>query len=89
MYEGDGPRKRRLNPYKVLCLVIYGNYEFITWNGIDKVELRLGPLARLIQIQNYRLKDYLYWLQDFGYIEDLKYDYGKAWFRVIVPERWR
>ena len=82
-------RRHRLNPFKLLCLVLYGDYDFVSWAAEGQVELRNGPMARLMRVPNSRLKEYLEWLSHWNYIESLETDeYGVSRFQVNVPARW-
>lgn len=78
--------KHRLNPFKVLCLLLYGTYDFVSWNGLE-AEIQVGPFARHIRVKNDRFKEYLQWLETYGYVLDLKLGYGVARLRVLPPER--
>jgi len=83
-------RKHRLNPFKVLCVLLYGECSFVTWTELGIVEVRNGPFARLLRVPNYRLKEYLEWLAHWSYITELDTDtYGISTFRISIPENLR
>lgn len=81
----EGPTQRRLTPFKVLVFILYGQFESVQWVSPQVVKLSLGPLARTLGLKNYRLRDYLKWLADHAYIENLELSYGKAVCRVALP----
>ena len=49
------------------------------------MELRNGPMARFVRVPNSRLREYLQWLEDWNYIEELDFSYGKSTFKVVPP----
>lgn len=81
-----GPRHRRLNPFKLLCVILFAETDFITWNS-RAVSVRLGPLSRITGYPNYRTREYLLWLEFNQYISDLELKYGSATFTVNLPQR--
>lgn len=81
----EGKTQRKLIPFKVLVNILYGESEHIKWVAPTSVELRLGPLARRLGIPNYRLRDYLRWLHECGFISNLDLQYGKASLNVHIP----
>lgn len=81
----EGPRQRRLTPFKLLTFILYGDFEFIHWSSTEIVTVQIGPMARLLGIPNYRIRDYLRWLAEFGYLENLELSYGKAISRIARP----
>lgn len=86
--ERSKTRKHRLNPFKVLCLLLYGEFDFMTYqDGATHVEV--GPFARHIRVKNDRFKEYLQWLETYGYITDLELGYGVAQFRISPPKHLR
>jgi len=81
-------RKHRLNPSKVMLLLLYGNYQFVhSGEEPGKVLVEIGPFARLIRVPNSRLKEYLEWLNHWSYISNLEFSYGKASFEITPPTR--
>jgi hypothetical protein len=81
----EGPRQRRLIPFKVLTVLLYGQFDCIKWTSSESVTLKLGPLSRLLGIPNYRLRDYLRWLESNFYLSDLTFTYGVANCKVAPP----
>lgn len=82
-----GPRQRKLNPYKVLCVILFADTDFITWTSEALVSVKLGPLSRSLGLPNYRVREYLIWLENNQYLENLDLSYGKADFLVRLPKR--
>ena len=81
-------RKHRLNPFKVLCLLLYGDYDFVRWTDTGHIEIDNGPFARHLRVPNHRLKEYLEWLAHWDYILELDTDnYGVSTFKVVIPEK--
>ena len=81
----EGPFQRRLKPWQILAVILYGETDYIQWTGIESVSLKLGPLARFLGIPNYRLRDYLMWLHEYGYLRTLNLSYGKAELEICTP----
>jgi hypothetical protein len=75
----------KINPYKILVLLLYGTYDFVKWD-CDLCTGRTNQLARLIRKPTHRVRDYLRWLADRGYIQDLQLDWGKFKFKQPTPK---
>lgn len=80
-----GPKQRRLTPFKVLVFILYGRFDCLEWISPTVVKISLGPFSRLLGLKNYRTRDYLVYLAESGYIENLELSYGKAVCRVALP----
>lgn len=86
---GNPPRetklpRNRLLPYRMLVMLLYGHA------GAEpaergKVRVRIGPLARALRTSNNRVKDYLSWLAERGFIESLTFTHGYAMLYVVPP----
>lgn len=87
MATNHGPRQKHLKPFKVLCVILFNETEYITWNSNKNVKVLLGPLSRSIATPNYRVREYLIWLENNYYIRDLQLNYGNAQFSVNLPSR--
>lgn len=85
MNIGSGHRK--LNPYKILCVILFAETDYITWNTPEVVTVKLGPLSRAIGIPNYHVRDHLRWLESNRFISDLVLTYGGANLRITLPVR--
>lgn len=79
---------RKLHPFKLLVLLIYGTYSNVQWRE-GSVKMKIGPMARLIGVPNSRLKEYLSDLARMGYLQDLDLGYGVATFTIRLPPRGR
>lgn len=81
----QGPIQQRLKPWQILVVLLYGEMDFIERSDVESISLRLGPLARFLCIPNYRLRDHLKWLDEYGYIRGLNMTYGKAELQLCTP----
>lgn len=81
----DGKINKKLKPYQALVLLMYGSYEWVEREGTS-YDVKLGPFARHIQVPNYRLIEYLKWLEEMGFISELEHTYGRARFVLESPE---
>ena len=80
-------KKKRLNPYKLLTILLYGDHEFIDWSQgpPEQVVILTGPMSRLLGVQPDALREYLEYLEHFGYLHGYERMRGKARFSVRVP----
>lgn len=78
--------KLRLHPYKILALLLYGDYEWVVWDG-PQATIKLGGLSRLLRIQSERLREHLSWLAERGYLASCTFDSGMASVEVRMPPR--
>lgn len=86
MSYNHGPRQRKLTPFKVLVFILYGEFDFIEWESPTLCKLSLGPLSRALGLPNYRLRDYLLYLAEYGYLQNLELSYGRAVCRITLPK---
>lgn len=77
--------KNRLQPYKLLALLLYGNYEWAVWRSPDTVEVKTGPLSRLIGVSYGKLREHIDWLVARGYLTYAATDHGKGLLVVRRP----
>jgi len=82
----EGPTQKRLTPFKILTALIYAETPSILSSDSGLLQVKIGPFSRFIGIPNYRTRDYLMWLESFGYISSLKLTYGEAQFRLSPPQ---
>lgn len=65
-------RKKRLNPSKLLILLMYGSYPYLEVNFKDdntrELILDIGSFARLMRVKKQALVEYIDWLDMMGYI---------------------
>lgn len=80
-------RRNRLNPFKVLCHLLYSDLDYLEWNGLS-CRLPTGKFARFLRVPNSRLREYLAWLEHWGYLADVDAsERGYVSLRVSVPPR--
>lgn len=65
-------RKTRLNPSKLLVLLMYGTYPYVFVethsNDSKKLTLTIGKFAKLMRVRNAHIVEYCQWLEKMGYI---------------------
>lgn len=65
-------RKKRLNPSKLLVLLLYGTYPYLDVEtlgpGSKRLTLDIGRFARLMRVKNAHIGEYLQWLEEMGYL---------------------
>lgn len=77
---------RNPNIYKILVMMMYGNYEWMRRVGKGFVELRTSPMSKFLNIKPASLRDIFRWCEQYKYINKLEIGYGYARFRVPIPE---
>jgi len=77
-------RRHKVNPLKIMCILLYGEHEFVRWEG-STTTIMNGPMARHVRVPNSRLREYLRWLEAAGYITELDMTYGSSTFQVVPP----
>lgn len=77
-------RRHKLNPFKVMMVLLYESHDYIRWSD-KRVTVRNGPLARRLKVPNSRLREYFEWLAHWNYIEGLTFVYGKSSFEIVIP----
>lgn len=76
---------KKLHPFKIVCLLLYGSHSTVTWEGGGYLEMKLGPWAKMLGVPNDKLRVYLEDLQRMRYIAGLTFSYGRANFRLLPP----
>jgi hypothetical protein len=71
-------------PYKLLVMLMYGQYSWLTWHD-GRGRVVLGKLSRLLNTNSTRTKQYLKWLAERGYLEDVYTTSRLAWFTPVLP----
>jgi hypothetical protein len=65
-------RKKRLNPSKLLVLLLYGTYPYLEVEAIDGVSKRLtlhiGKFAKLMRVRKEHIQEYVSWLETMGFL---------------------
>jgi hypothetical protein len=76
---------RKLHPFKLLCVVLWGQHgTSVIWTG-TRCRVYHGPLARLLGVSNHKLRCYVEELGRMGYVVDLETEWGSSAFRVAPP----
>ena len=73
-------------PFKVLALLMYGSYEWLTIAEDGLLEAKLPQMRRTIRVCSETLRGQLEWLQSNNYIEELQLSRGRAKFRLKTPQ---
>lgn len=77
---------RKLHPFKLLCIVLWGQHtESVRWTG-SLCRVYHGPLARLLGVSNHKFRSYLDDLARMGYITNLVTDWGSSTFKIVPPQ---
>lgn len=79
--------RTKLQPYRLLTCILYGDYSFVEWKSSTRVKIRNGAFSRMLRVSNSKVREYLRYLQDLGYFSDLNTDHGWAEFTVRFPPR--
>jgi len=81
------PRRDRLNPYRIMCLLLYSDHDCVTWHNKEgRVTVQAGPFARILRVPSSRLREYLSWLEQYGFIDELSFKYGESSFKIRMPD---
>ena len=82
-------RQQRLNPSKLLVLLLYGTYPYcdVTAFGEDakKLTLKVGKFARLMRVRNSNIVEYLQWLDEMGFITVVEASAKEATVILCTP----
>lgn len=81
-------RRHRQNPMKVLVILLYARHTWITNQGGGRVKVSLAPLSRLLRVPSSRLREYLEWLEQLGYLEELRIARTTATVTIRRPTLW-
>jgi len=83
-------RRHRLNPFKILVLLLYGDHSFVLWaDDGQTATLYIPDFARFLRVPGDRFREYLVWLQDGGYLSMLNSARGFATVRLTPPKKRR
>lgn len=65
-------RKSRLNPSKLLVMLLYGSYPYLEVEYLSNdsrcLTLEIGKFARLMRVKNAHISEYLQWLEEMGFL---------------------
>lgn len=82
-------RQHRLNPSKLLVLLLYGSYPYLETDSqpdsdVKRVTLKIGGFAKLMRVRNAHIVEYLDWLEQMGFLTVTKRTKRTA--TVIIEE---
>jgi hypothetical protein len=71
-------RKNRLNPSKLLVLLLYGTYPYLdvesTEGSSKRLTMHVGKFAKLMRVRNAHIIEYLGWLEQMNFITIVNQD---------------
>ncbi len=86
---GTFSRKKRLNPSKLLVLLLYGSYPYMKVeqgsNDLVRITLTLGKFAKLMRVRKSHVVEYLDWLDKMQYISIVDNDNKEATVTIAKP----
>lgn len=83
--RGRRPQRLRLAPFKILSLLLYGDYPWLQPDAEGSLTLRLSSMARDMRVSRERLREHLRWLHEWGYLKRVEFDHGSATIRLASP----
>lgn len=82
-------RRQRLNPSKLLVLLLYGTYDYLEVVSVDaeskKLTLHIGKFARLLRVKKAHIGEYLEWLDQMNFLTLVNINTKKATVIIDVP----
>lgn len=86
-------RKARLNPSKLLVLLLYGTYPYMkveeVEEGLKEVTLEIGPFARLLRVKNAHIIEYVEWLEEMNFLSIIAKNKGSLTVALETPTLFR
>ena len=79
------PRRMRLIPFKILGLLQFGRYSWLTPQPDGSFKLSFSKMAQDMHVTQRTLKDHLEWLLKYEYLKELTYEFGGATVRLETP----
>lgn len=68
-------RKHRLNPSKLLVMLLYGTYPYLEVEdekpNSKQLRLEVGKFGRLMRVKNAHIREYVQWLENMGYLTQI------------------
>lgn len=90
MNAGGKLYRTKMQPFRLISLLVWGNHGFAKWDNETDVTVRPPDLSRVFRVSRERIYDYLEWLQDKGYLTNLRRTEDKKFaFSIQKPSRWR
>lgn len=83
------PRRRKLSPFLVLVMLLYGKHASVVWHAPDgrSCTITTNLFAKTLGTQGYHLRQHCEWLQRYGYVSDVKISHGFIKLTVTPPVR--
>lgn len=79
------PQRLRLAPFKILSLLLYGEYSWLQPEAGGLLHVQLSEMARDMRISRDRIRDHLMWLAEHNYVREVEFTHGRATIRLEVP----
>ncbi len=79
------PQRLRLAPFKILSLLLYGEYPWLHPDAEGLIRLELSQMARDMRLTRERCREQLTWLHTHGYLRELELGHGWATIRLQTP----
>lgn len=79
------PARLRLIPFKILGLLYFGRYKWLTPQDDGSFLVSFADMARDMRVTQRTLKDHLEWLVKYEYIREVEYHHGGAILRLETP----
>ena len=76
----------RYASYRVLVNILYASYDWFVWDGSRLTIHQPRRWARLLSLETRKLKGYLAWLQEKGFLTELNTS-SKVWHLEVNPPR--
>ncbi len=74
-----------LAPYKLLALILYGNYDWLNWDG-NRVWCKTSAIGKITNFTIRDVRNHFSILHNFGFILELIYpDHGYVSFMIKEP----
>jgi hypothetical protein len=82
-------RKTRLNPSKLLVLLLYGTYPYLDVEAVDggskRLTMTIGKFANLMRVRKDHIMEYLAWLEEMNFITIIKKSKDKTTLILDTP----
>ena len=82
-------RKTRLNPSKLLVLLMFGSYPYVQVkpldNGSRKLSVTIGKFAKIMRVRNAHIVEYCQWLEKMNFVDILSIDETTIELIMYIP----
>lgn len=79
-------RRDRSVPFRLLCLLLWGRFAFVTWQGFT-FTVETPHLRRYFRLTTDKIHGYFDWLGEQGYLKDVQHTKGWVRATVVLPEQ--